>query len=316
MESSADAIRERARGTMLGLAVGNALGLDLEGRSGDEIRRRLPGGVAALDIDERGAPWDDDVAQAILLAEAMLETGTLGLDELASRMLRWARENGRGIGLLTSKVIARLGEGVPADRAAREVWEESGRQAAGNGAVMRCAPVAIRWRDDPERLVHETRTSALVTHHDTRCAGSAIVLNLALASALRGEPVDPSATALRGGKAGAPPEVVEAAESSGVEAVADLRLDGPDMGYTVKAMQVGLWALTRGVRDAEGGMAVLAEVIEAGGDTDTNGAVAGAGVGAIAGTAAIPERWVAGLRDPDELIGLADRLVEDGSPTP
>lgn len=316
-EGKTDAIRKRARGALLGLAVGNALGVPVEGWSREEIRRRFPEGVRDLDPGERDRPWDDDVAQAILLAEAIVERGSLDLHDLAGRLVAWARASGRGMGLLTSGVLARLETGTPADRAALEAWEESDRTAAGNGAVMRCAPVAVRWRDDPERLIEETRTSALVTHHDPRCAGSAIAFTLALGQALRGEPVHPKESAARAREAGAPPEVVEAAAAAArADAVDDLGLDGSDMGYTIKAMQVGLWALARGARDAAEVEETLVAVVAAGGDTDTNGAVAGAALGATAGTEGIPERWVAGLHDPGELIGLADGLVEGGPPTP
>jgi ADP-ribosyl-[dinitrogen reductase] hydrolase len=92
----------------------------------------------------------------VILAEALLTGDRLHLDDLASRLVRWARESGRGMGLLTGRVLARLADGVPAAEAARAVWEESGRTSAGNGAVMRCAPVALRWRGDRSRLVSET----------------------------------------------------------------------------------------------------------------------------------------------------------------
>jgi ADP-ribosyl-[dinitrogen reductase] hydrolase len=310
-EATEGDLRDRARGALLGLAVGNALGVPVEGRSGEDLRRRFPEGIRDIDPRERDNPWDDDVAQAILLAEAMLERGTLDLHDLAERMLAWARENGRGMGLLTSQVIGRLDGGAPADRAALEAWEESGRQAVGNGAVMRCPPVAVRWRVDPERLIEETRTSALVTHHDPRCWGSAVALNLGLAAALREEPPDLDAVAAGARESGAPEEVGEAVPASDVGEVADLHLDGPDMGHAVKAMQVGLWSLTRGVRDERSLETALRAVVEAGGDTDTNGAVAGAALGATAGASSIPARWVDALRDPEALTGLADRLADD-----
>jgi hypothetical protein len=78
------------------------------------------------------------------------------------------------------------------------------------------------------------------------------------------------------------------------------------MGYTLKAMQVGLWALRQKLSFKE----VLVEVVEAGGDTDTNGAVAGAVMGARVGLSGIPPRWRDNIRDPDYLIELADRLFD------
>jgi ADP-ribosyl-[dinitrogen reductase] hydrolase len=148
-------LRRAYHGAMLGLAVGNALGAPVEGAPGELVRRRFPDGVRDISHHERERPWDDDVAQAVLLAEALLANGSLDLDDLAARLLEWFRAGGRGIGWLTHQVVTRLAAGGPAAEAARRAWEDSGRSAAGNGAVMRCAPVALRWRQDPERLLSE-----------------------------------------------------------------------------------------------------------------------------------------------------------------
>ncbi len=137
-------LSDRFRGVMVGLAVGNALGLPVEGWSRDEIIRRHPGGVRAIDSRTRLLPWDDDFAQAVLLAEAYLDHEGLELADLGRRLVLWRRENGSGIGLLTARVIEQLERGVPPEDAPRLVWKSRRRNAAGNGCVMRCAPVALR----------------------------------------------------------------------------------------------------------------------------------------------------------------------------
>ncbi|MGH2685913.1 MAG: ADP-ribosylglycohydrolase family protein, partial [Actinomycetota bacterium] len=160
---------ERARGVLLGLVAGNVLGVGVEGWPGSRIRQRYPDGVREIDAAERDRPWDDDVAQAIILAEAIVERGELSLDDLGGRFLRWYREGARGIGAQTSQVMRELAGGTPPTDAARLVWERSGGKAAGNGAVMRCAPLAIRWRHEVELLVDQSRVSARITHEDPRC---------------------------------------------------------------------------------------------------------------------------------------------------
>lgn len=296
-------LRDRYRGALLGLAVGNALGGPVEGRTAEDIRARFPDGLRDIPAQERDLPWDDDVAQAVILAEALLETDPLDVEDLARRLLRWFQESGRGIGLLTSQVLSRLAEGVPAADAAQEVWEEGGRRAAPNGAVMRCAPVALRWRREPERLVVETRTSAAVTHADPRCGWSAAALNLAIRALLDEEPLDLDAVA--GALSEAPEEVREAIRAvEGVDGPEAIGLDGWDLGYTIKAMQVGLWAASR--EDVE---ETLVAVVAAGGDTDTNGAVAGAAVGVRLGASEIPERWRTAVARSARLSELADRLL-------
>lgn len=285
-------LRDRCRGVLLGLAAGNALGIGLEGRPEAWIRERGP--VRDIPDHERDQPWDDDLAQAALLAEAVLD-GPLDAQDLARRFVAWRRESGRGIGLLTGEVLAALEDGEPAATAATRVWEKSGRRSAGNGAVMRCAPVAVRYRRDPDTLVAETLASAAVTHADPRCGWSAVAVNLTIAALLEGGRAELDLP-------DAPAEVRDAIDAP-LPA-----LDGPDMGYTVLAMQVGLWAARQPSLEE-----ALIEIVGRGGDTDTNGAIAGAVLGARHGASAIPERWLASLRDTDRLIALADALLDAGS---
>ncbi len=299
--------RDTYRGVMLGLAVGNALGLRTESRSRLMIERHFPGGLRDIDPAERARPWDDDLAQAAILAEALLDDPFLDVEDFASRLVRWAHENGRGIGNLTRRVISRLASGTPAGRAAREVWEEDGRGPAGNGAVMRCAPVALRWRRSGRQLVEVTERSALVTHFDPRCVWSAIALNGALALSLRGIQVELEALAAQLDGAGAALPVWGAVCEARSVALEDLELDDPTaMGYTLKAMQVGLWAM----RQPDDFETALVRVVNAGGDTDTNGAVVGAVLGGRVGLSGIPPRWLDNIPEKDLLIGLADRLFE------
>jgi ADP-ribosyl-[dinitrogen reductase] hydrolase len=287
---------------MMGLAVGDALGLEVEGDSPGDIRARFPQGVRDIPKHERERPWDDDLAQAVVLAEALLEGESLDVDDLGRRFLRWARENGRGMGYLTGTVLKLLAIGVPAGDAARLAWEASGHTSAGNGAVMRCAPVALRWFHARDRLIAETLTSAAVTHADPRCGWSAVAVNLAIRRFLLDSEVDTDA--LAADLEGAPNEVVDAVRSVDGSDLDGLELFGEAMGYTVKAMQVGVWAaLTeRSLEEA------LVAVVAAGGDTDTNASVAGAVLGSRFGQGSIPRRWLDRIRDADRLVQLADRL--------
>lgn len=300
------ALQDRYRGVLAGVSVGNALGLPVEGWTRTQIARHFPQGVHEVRPAEREAPWDDDTAQTVLLADALLERGEADPHDLAARLLDWARTNGRGMGNLTRLVLAELAAGVPPQEAARRVWERSGGSAAGNGAVMRCAPVALRWRTAGQRLIEESQKSALVTHHDPRCVWSVVAFNVALARSLADAPLDLHRLAELLATAGAPPEVVLAVQHSVGCALADFDLDDPPtQGYTIKAMQVGLWALQQGPDFEE----PLVAVVNAGGDTDTNGAVAGAALGSRLGIASIPQRWLQYVRDLDRLLALADRLL-------
>jgi ADP-ribosyl-[dinitrogen reductase] hydrolase len=298
-------LRDRYRGTLLGLAVGNSLGLPVEGWPSTEIRRRFPDGIRDIDPEEIRLPWDDDLAQAVILCESILEHDTLQNEDLAKRLIAWFESNGRGMGSQTRAVISALRQGLLPSQAAQMVWERDG-QPAGNGAVMRCAPVAMRWPADRAKLREETENSARVTHHDPRCAWSAYAVNLAVADALRGRiaPIQSIAEALEFLEAG--PVTLYAVRGVSGKSLEELRLDGTAIGFTLKAMQAGLWCLENAADFEES----LIAVVQAGGDTDTNGAIAGAVLGALHGASSIPDRWKSRVARAEELTSLADRILE------
>ncbi len=302
-----DAGRERYRGTLLGLAVGNTLGCHLEGLTAAQIRSKLPDGLLEIPEDELRQPWDDDVAQAMELAESLLGTGAFDPDDYLQRLIDWMEENGRGIGIQTYRVLRIAQTGVRGTEAAEAVWESSGRRAAGNGAVMRCAPVALRWRRHPIRLIEDAGHSARVTHYDPRCVWSSVAVCAAIVHGLAGSHRTLHELADGLERVGAPDEIGDATRKAAVVDLGGLELDkGHAIGYTVRTMTAGLWAFLNAT-DFE---STVRKIVAAGGDTDTNGAVVGAVLGARFGSAAIPERWLDRLRDRRALESLADRLWE------
>ena len=171
---------------------------------------------------------------------------------------------------------------------------------------MRCAPVALRWRADRGRLWEETAHSVEVTHYDPRCVWSAYAVNLAVASALEGKTAALEEIALALEHAEASPNTLIAVRSASGRKLEHLALDGSAIGFTLKTMQVGLWCLENAASFEES----LVQVIRAGGDTDTNGAVAGAVLGAMLGASSIPARWTRRIRRAEYLETLADALFE------
>jgi ADP-ribosyl-[dinitrogen reductase] hydrolase len=314
MPAIATKLRDRYRGALLGLAVGNTLGLPVESWPRERILQKYPDGVREMDPLELKLPWDDDLAQAVIIAEAILTHDTLGHDDLAARLLDWYESNGRGMGAQTRAVLNALRHGLLPSEAARMIWERAGNSPAGNGAVMRCAPIAMRWRLDPPRLRAETENSSRITHHDPRCGWSALAVNLAIADALNGRTATIESIAAALEAADVSLILVQSARAASGRDLDELKLDGEAMGYTLKAMQVGLWCLEHGGDFEES----LVAVIRAGGDTDTNGAVAGAVLGALHGVGAIPPRWIAGVARAERLSAMADQLLEraEGATSP
>ena len=106
---------DRARGVMVGIAVGNLLGIHVEGWSRRDLEREFPDGVRDIAAGI-GYPDDDDLAQAIIVAEAA-SAGRLDIDDLGQRFWHWAEVNGAGMGGLTHHALALYG-GAPPQRLA------------------------------------------------------------------------------------------------------------------------------------------------------------------------------------------------------
>ena len=295
-------LAERGRGALLGLACGNLLGLPVESWEREDIFNDYPEGVVDIDPQERHRRMDDDLAQAVELGESLL-TGGDYIGDFARRLVRWRRENGRGIGSTTWAVIDLLERGQPPPEAGRIIYEERG-QIAPNGGLMRCAPVALARYLEPERLVRDSAATCAVTHYAPFCQWSCIIVNVAIGMLLRGSVPTVAALAEAALADGTPEEVEDwmmwVGEYRGVETLED-----EPIGHTLRCMQAGLWGLATqlGFEDA------LVKVVNAGGDTDTNGAVAGAVLGARYGVDAIPPRWLECIPQRERLEKLAEDLL-------
>jgi ADP-ribosyl-[dinitrogen reductase] hydrolase len=175
--------------------------------------------------------------------------------------------------------------------------------------------VALATFDNPRNLVAGTFHTAWLTHPEPRCAWSAVAVNVAAASFLRGRRdfVPEVIEALRNNDA--PAELLAAVRRVPLERREELPVAGAEPGSAGHCMEIALW-FAHHEPDLERGLVWLAN---AGGDTDTNAAVAGGLMGARDGEAAIPGRWIDALPDPERLRRLAERLARvaggAGAPT-
>lgn len=298
--------QEASRGTLLGLACGDALGRPVEGWPRSRIAEEF-GRLTEMQARGRhGLPAGeitDDTELSLCLARSLVEVEDFDADDAAERFATWFEGDPTGIGGLTRRVLSRVSTGDPWRTAAKSVWARSPEgENAGNGSVMRCAPLAIRFVSDRDRLVETSLESSQITHWDPRCTYGCAALNLVVAGFLRDDP-DPVSTALEGVDGTAPEEVCVALREA--RAATDPTML-PVTGYVIDTLEAGV------------GHALLADSVEEavvaavnnGGDTDTVGAVAGAVAGARYGASDLPDRWLSELTVREEATALADRLAE------
>jgi ADP-ribosyl-[dinitrogen reductase] hydrolase len=303
-------LQNRYRGCLLGLAVGDALGGPVEFMSRFEIAQRYGGGVRNMIgggwLRLRPGETTDDTAMARALAESIVQCGELKVDDVAQRYVDWMRTGPKDIGNITRAALSAWTKGLTVPTAALGAHRQLGGKSAGNGTIMRCAPIALRYLYDERRLMDGSRDEALITHFDPQAWTGSMALNLLIKQLINGEePVQAlrnvAGRIRREQRAAA--QVVQLLETTRP----DLHVDAlPTSGYVVDSLRVAIWALL--AHDTFEG-AVMAAV-NLGGDADTQGAVTGALAGAHRGYDSIPQRWLDPLHDRDFLLTLADKLLK------
>src|SRR4051794_15650965 len=191
---------DRVRGSLLGLAVGDALGAPLEGLSAQQIRAHY---AQVIDYVDGARAWkrkpyrwrmpglySDDTQQALALCDVLLEHGRVDPDRLAELYLGLATPKGtyvgahRGVGRSFRQVLADLERGVSP--------RETGQKSAGIGAAMRIAPVALYFNSEPGAMFTAVMAASLMTHRDIRSLAGALAVSHAVRRLSAGAQRDPS----------------------------------------------------------------------------------------------------------------------------
>lgn len=190
---------DRARGVLLGLACGDALGRPVEFDSADAILSeygRLTDMVGFGTWNQSAGTITDDTDQALCIARSLVDRQTFDPADVADRFVAWYDSDPFDVGLMTAESLRTLERGISWEDAGQQVWESSPEgQNAGNGSVMRCPPLSIPYAADPETLERVSRQSSRITHADPRCTYGCAILNLTVASLLR-DSSDPLADAI------------------------------------------------------------------------------------------------------------------------
>jgi len=296
----------RARGALLGLVAGNQLGVPTEHLGTPEaIGKAFPNGVVDLAPPPKNSPYDDDAAMALLLGESLLASKGFDANDVARRWVKWMKVDGRGIGITTRRALTLIDRGKDPFEAGQLASQENPGRSAGNGSVMRCIPVALRYHDDPDRLIRVSTQQAAITHADERCTWGAAAVNLAARELLHGNIYFIDEVMHRIGDR-APRALREAIHRVPREGEGDLPIArAGEAGYVVHCVEIAFWFVTHD-RSLEEALIALAQ---AGGDTDTNAAVAGGLLGARYGDVALPPRWVDQITGSQGIAQLAERLV-------
>lgn len=320
------ALSNAARAALLGLAVGDALGVPVE-FAGRAARQRDPVvGMRAYGTHQQPAgTWSDDSSLTFCLAETLASGGGLtaapNLADSGQRAIAWLDKGywtATGVtfdvGGATRTAIGRLRQGVPPTAAGPRTERDNG-----NGALMRILPLVFHatWREPTLNLTTAwalTEAVASVTHgHPRSTLGCFLYLLVARGLLARLAPADSyeqmRAAANQWLQAEAQGAVVyewthyRRVLEGHLPALAEEEIQST--GYVVHTLEAALWCLLRHGTYA----ATVLAAVNLGDDTDTTGAVAGGLAGLAYGEIAIPSEWLAVLARRADIEDLAERLT-------
>ncbi len=275
-----DIQHDRARGVLLGTAVGDALGAGYEfGYPSPETEIDMIGGGS---FDWAPGEWTDDTSMAVCVARALETCGDV--DDIADNFRAWFAQNPPDVGNQTRGVLSQTTR-TGADMTA--VAASLPGRTGGNGSLMRTAPVALAYLDDAAGcLAAASRISAL-THSDPRAGEACQLWSHAIRYAVLHGTYDGITEFIDE----AAPEVRDYWWPLVLQAQVGEPADFSNNGWVVHALQTAWWAIRRSA-DAERPLsAALALCVRAGGDTDTTAAIAGGLLGARWGASAVPSEW-------------------------
>jgi ADP-ribosylglycohydrolase/protein-tyrosine phosphatase len=319
---------DRVEGVLLAAAAGDALGAPYEfgPARGPELDVAMVGGG----IWEPGE-WTDDTAMAIAIAEIAATGADLrdvsAQDAIVARWREWSH-NAKDVGIQTGSVLraaSRDGDitAVRAQAESTKLHERSGR-TAGNGSLMRTAPVALAYLDDEDAMVAAARAISELTHFDEDAGDACVLWCCAISHAVRTGQLDVriGLRHIESSRRDLWSKRLDEAESSRPS-------DFPNNGWVVEALQAAWSAIARtpvpeddppaGKFRADHLRLALDAAVRAGHDTDTVAAIAGGLLGAAYGASAVPLRWRILLNGwpnfkAHNLVALAGAIERKGRP--
>ncbi|MDV8002135.1 ADP-ribosylglycohydrolase family protein [Rhodococcus sp. IEGM 1408] len=298
-------LRDRVAGVMLGAAVGDALGAGYEFESaplGPDGPQMIGGGLGGFAPGE----WTDDTSMAWCVLEVAARGGGLcserGLTAVARNFRAWFDSGPADIGIQTRQVLWSAGPAPTAAEctsAAAAHFARNGR-SAGNGSLMRTAPVALAHLGDTEAIVRAATAVSALTHGDPRTGQACVLWSLAIDRAVREQVLD-----IRSGLT----ELDDEARGYWTDRIDEAEQGPPGRftpnGWVVTALQAAWSAIhhtaihptvihdSQAPAESPGPHLAdsLVTAIGIGNDTDTVAAIAGGLLGARWGAAAVPADW-------------------------
>jgi len=292
-------IKDKYMGCLFGLAVGDAIGTSVEFKPRGTffpVTDMTGGGTFGL----KAGQWTDDTSMALCLGQSLLDCNGFNAKDQIDKYLRWRAggymsSNGRcfDIGNTVSQALNKYK--ITGDPYAGSTYERS----AGNGSIMRLAPIPMRFLNDEKMLDYAAKSSS-VTHGHEDCVSACIVLANMIKLAFLGKSKEDMLVSM--------PAVSISKNIKNIIAHQTYTTDNDIIGsgYVVKSLEAALWAFNKGNSFKE--CVLLA--VNLGDDADTTGAITGQLAGAYYGFNSIPEKWSKSIALYDVIHDMTAGLYE------
>lgn len=296
-------ILSRAQGCIMGQLAGDSLGALVESETPSRIQVMYPDGLTRL---QTGGVWGvlagqptDDSEMALALARSVIRAGHYDPDQAARAYIGWYRSRPFDIGSTTSGVLSRAERRLAEQHAPAQACREFANvRSQANGALMRVSPLGIACR--PADAYEAGWSDAGLTHAHPVCREVsglfAAAISRAIRSGERPDAVHAWTLALAGEKrAGhAVQAALAAARTSAPKSFTDKQ------AWVLTAFQNAFYQMLHASGPAQG----VIDTVSRGGDSDTNGAAAGALLGAVHGFRRFPAQWIDRVLTARPLRGL------------
>ncbi len=295
-------MQDRAIGALVGLAVGDALGMPVEFCQRDTftpVTTFRSGGA----FDLKAGQWTDDTSMALCLADSLIFTHEFDATDLMNRFVNWYQH---GVNSVTGECFdigTATRMALDTYLKTREPYASSADiSRSGNGSLMRLSPVAIRFARAPEDAASTARLQSATTHASPLCLEACEVFARMLVAAIAGRPKGEVLGIHRGLAR------QEFLRLQSADFLSGRRENIRSSGYVVDTLEAALWCVAQA--DNFGEAVTLA--VNLGDDADTVGAVTGQLAGAIWGYAGIPVTWRENLADEPHIHERAKTLFAKG----
>src|SRR5690554_1108087 len=305
---------DKIKGLFFGQAIGDALGLGTEFLDKKQVKLYYPDKLTSYSqiIQDsfrkqwKQGKWTDDTDQFICILNSLLKTNTVDEHAFAKELYAWAQNSPVDIGITVNKVVSHPDFLKDPFKCSKEIWEDSLREEAANGAIMRTSILGAYEFWDYKKVILNTEKIAKVTHWDPRCAGSSVIITLIIANLLNEDRMLSLKEIVEIGD-NYDNRIIYHIEQSTDRDISNLYLDEEGIiGYTLLALSAGLWAYFH-AKDFESG---LISVINEGGDADTNGCIAGSLLGTKFGYNSIPKHLIDGLLNKELLEEKFNQFIK------